>query len=67
MSIPHIQTQNQDALDALIAKPGVERLLLQRLRTKAIVYAQDPAADGSPIQDGMDKVGVDGVVKQYEQ
>jgi chorismate mutase len=44
----------------------VERRLLQRLRKKATVYAQDIAADGSPSQDGAGKIDVDGVVELYE-
>ena len=64
--IPHIQTPNRDALDALITKPEVERRLLQRLRRKATVYAQDLAADGSPNQDGVGKIDVGGVVELYE-
>ncbi|KAF9648169.1 chorismate mutase [Thelephora ganbajun] len=64
--IPHIQTPNRDALDALITKPEVERKLLQRLRKKATVYAQDLAADGSPNQDRTGKIDVDGVVELYE-
>jgi len=64
--VPHIQTPNRDALDALITKPEVERRLLQRLRKKATVYAQDLAADGSPNQGGLGKIDVDGVVELYE-
>jgi len=64
--VAHIQTPNRDALDALITKPEVERRLLQRLRKKATVYAQDLAADGSPNQDGTCKIDVDGVVELYE-
>lgn len=64
--IPHIQKPNRDALEALITKPEVERRLLQRLRKKASVYAQDLAADGSPNQDGTGKIDVDGVVELYE-
>jgi len=64
--VPHIQTPNRDALDALITKPEVEKKLLQRLRRKATVYAQDLAADGSPNQDGVGKIDVDGVVELYE-
>ena len=64
--VPHIQTPNRDALNALITKPEVERRLLQRLRKKAAVYTQDPAVDGSPNQDGMWKINVDGVVELYE-
>ena len=44
----------------------MERKLLQRLRKKATVYAQDLAADGSPSQDGPGKIDVDGVVELYE-
>jgi len=64
--VPHIQKPNRDALEALITKPEVERKLLQRLRKKATVYAQDLAADGSPNQDGTGKIDVDGVVELYE-
>ena len=64
--VPHIQTPNREALDALITKPEVEKRLLQRLRRKATVYAQDLAADGSPNQDGVGKIDVDGVVELYE-
>ena len=39
---------------------------MQRLRKKATVYAQDLTADGSPSQDGMGKIDVDGVVELYE-
>ena len=38
---------------------------MQRLR-KATIYAQDFAADGSPNQDGVGKVDVDGVDELYE-
>jgi chorismate mutase len=44
----------------------VERKLLLRLRKKAALYAQDLAADGSPNQDGIGKIDVDGVVELYE-
>lgn len=44
----------------------MERKLLQRLRKKATVYAQDLAADGSPDQGGAGKIDVDGVVELYE-
>lgn len=64
--VPHIQNPNRDALEALITKPEVERRLLQRLRKKATVYAQDLAPDGSPNQDGPSKIDVDGVVELYE-
>ena len=65
--IPHIRSRNRDALDGLITKPEVERRLLQRLRKKALVYAQDFAADGEPRGDGAAlKIDVDGVVELYE-
>jgi len=45
----------------------VERRLLQRLRKKATLYAQDLAPDGEPIKDsGSSKIDVDGVVELYE-
>ena len=49
----------------LITKPEVERRLLQRLRTKALVYAQEFAPDGEP-KGGEAKIDVDGVVDLYE-
>ncbi|KAH7906013.1 chorismate mutase [Hygrophoropsis aurantiaca] len=68
--IPHIQTPNRAALEALITKPEVERKLLQRLRKKAATYAQDFAPDGEAITDshlnGSAKIDVDGVVELYE-
>lgn len=63
--IPHIQNRNRDALGDLITKPEVERRLLQRLRKKALVYAQDFAPDGEP-KGGETKVDVDGIVELYE-
>jgi len=66
--IPHIQNPNRAALDALITKPEVERRLLQRLRKKATLYAQDLAPDGEPMKDptSAGKIDVDGVVELYE-
>ena len=65
--IPHIQNPDRQALDALITKPEVERKLLQRLRKKATLYAQDFAPDGEPVKDpGSSKIDVDGVVELYE-
>jgi len=65
--IPHIQNPNRAALEALITKPEVERKLLQRLRKKATLYAQDLAPDGEPMKDsGSGKIDVDGVVELYE-
>ena len=63
--IPHILKPNRAALEALITKPEVERKLLQRLRKKALVYAQDFAPDGEPRSDEA-KIDVDGVVELYE-
>lgn len=63
--IPHILNPNREALEALITKPEVERKLLQRLRKKALVYAQDFAPDGEPRGDAA-KIDVDGVVELYE-
>ncbi|KAI0057822.1 chorismate mutase [Artomyces pyxidatus] len=65
--IPHIQSGDIDALAALITKPEVERKLLQRLRKKATLYAQDFASDGEPLNNGSKgKIDVDGVVELYE-
>ncbi|KAG1746011.1 chorismate mutase [Suillus paluster] len=68
--VPHILTPNRAALDALITKPEVERKLLQRLRKKAAIYAQEFSADGDAIVsshlDGTAKIDVDGVVELYE-
>lgn len=66
--IPHIQTPNRAALEALITKPEVEQRLLQRLRKKAATYAQDFAADGEAVvsSNGSAKIDVDGVVELYE-
>ncbi|KAG1881956.1 chorismate mutase [Suillus tomentosus] len=68
--IPHILTPNRPALEALITKPEVERKLLQRLRKKAAIYAQEFSADGDAIvnshMNGTAKIDVDGVVELYE-
>ncbi|KAG2153105.1 chorismate mutase [Suillus bovinus] len=68
--IPHILTPNPTALEALITKPEVERKLLQRLRKKAAIYAQEFSADGEAIVNsdlnGRAKIDVDGVVELYE-
>ncbi|KAG2102239.1 chorismate mutase [Suillus discolor] len=68
--IPHILTPNRTALEALITKPEVERKLLQRLRKKAAIYAQEFSADGDAIVNshlnGSAKIDVDGVVELYE-
>ncbi|KAI0789725.1 chorismate mutase [Abortiporus biennis] len=63
--IPHILNPNREALEKLITKPEVERRLLQRLRKKAAVYAQDFAPDGEPKGDAS-KIDIDGVVDLYE-
>ncbi|KZT57248.1 chorismate mutase [Calocera cornea HHB12733] len=47
--IPHIQSQNRDALGDLITKPEVERALLRRLRKKASLYGQEMGPDGEPV------------------
>ncbi|EIN12976.1 chorismate mutase [Punctularia strigosozonata HHB-11173 SS5] len=65
--IPHIKTRDREKLEALITKPEVEARLLQRLRKKAALYAQDFAPDGEPLgQSGALKIDVDGVVELYE-
>lgn len=68
--IPHIVTPNPAALEALVTKPEVERKLLQRLRKKAAIYAQEFSADGDAIANshlnGGAKIDVDGVVELYE-
>ncbi|KII90612.1 hypothetical protein PLICRDRAFT_39186 [Plicaturopsis crispa FD-325 SS-3] len=64
--IPHILNPNREALEALITKPEVERRLLQRLRKKALTYAQDFAPDGAILDNGTGKIDVDGVVDLYE-
>lgn len=65
--IPHIQSPNRPALEALITKPEVEKRLLLRLRKKAETYAQDFAPDGELLGGGPSaKIDVDGVVELYE-
>lgn len=65
--IPHIRSRNRDALAGLITKPEVELKLLQRLRKKAELYAQNFAPDGQPLSDTSSrKIDVDGVVELYE-
>ena len=39
--IPHIRSRNRAALEGLITKPEVERILLNRIKQKAEVYGQD--------------------------
>ncbi|KAI0320522.1 chorismate mutase [Amylostereum chailletii] len=63
--IPHIQSGNTEALGSLITKPEVEQRLLQRLRKKATLYAQDFASDGEVVP-SKGKIDVDGVVDLYE-
>jgi chorismate mutase len=62
--IPHILKPNREALENLITKPEVEKKLLERLRKKAAVYAQDFAPDGTP--GGDMKLDITGVVELYE-
>jgi len=66
--IPHIQQGNTEALAALITNPEVERHLLIRLRKKAMLYAQDFADDGEPLNNctNKGKIDVDCVVDLYE-
>ncbi len=66
--IPHIQQGNTEALAALITLPEVERRLLIRLRKKAMLYAQDFANDGEPLEvcANKGKIDVDCVVDLYE-
>ncbi|EEB93170.1 hypothetical protein MPER_08216 [Moniliophthora perniciosa FA553] len=62
--IPHIVNPNRKALEDLITKPEVEKKLLERLRKKAAVYAQDFSPDGSPNEDMI--IDVNGVERLYE-
>lgn len=71
--IPHIHQRNREALEALITKPEVEKLLLRRLQKKAETYGQDIIADGerSAFSNGTcgkihSKIDPDGVVDLYE-
>jgi chorismate mutase len=66
--IPHIRNPDRGKLEALITKPEVEARLLQRLRKKAAMYAQEFAPDGEPLGEGagVGKIDVDGVVELYE-
>lgn len=64
--IPHIQSRNVEALAALITKPAVERVLLERVGQKAEVYGQnlDPGAHGSA---SLRKIQSQDIVRLYEQ
>ncbi|KAH9179107.1 chorismate mutase [Lactarius sanguifluus] len=65
--IPHIQQGNTESLTTLITNPEVERRLLIRLRKKAMLYAQDFANDGEPLNStNKGKIDVDCVVDLYE-
>ncbi|KAH9065534.1 chorismate mutase [Lactarius vividus] len=66
--IPHIQQGNTESLTALITNLEVERRLLIRLRKKAMLYAQDFANDGEPLNNctSKGKIDVDCVVDLYE-
>ncbi|KAJ3566827.1 hypothetical protein NP233_g6751 [Leucocoprinus birnbaumii] len=73
--IPHIQSRDREALEALITKPEVERKLLVRLQKKVDTYSPDITADGdSPTVNGANgykkpnggKIDTDGVVELYE-
>ncbi|KAH9080673.1 chorismate mutase [Lactarius deliciosus] len=59
--IPHIQQGNTESLTTLITNPEVER------RLKAMLYAQDFANDGEPLNStNKGKIDVDCVVDLYE-
>ncbi|WFD27071.1 chorismate mutase [Malassezia nana] len=64
--IPHIQSRNAEALAALITKPAVEQVLLERVGQKAEVYGQnlDPGAHGSA---SLRKIQSQDIVRLYEQ
>jgi chorismate mutase len=73
--IPHIQSRNREALEALITKPAVEMKLLARLQKKVETYSPDIAADGDvPKTNGINgfrklnggKIDIDGVLDLYE-
>ncbi|KAF9441535.1 chorismate mutase [Macrolepiota fuliginosa MF-IS2] len=74
--IPHIQSRDREALEALITKPEVELRLLGRLHKKVETYSQDIAADGdsAPKINGANgfrrltggKIDIDGVLDLYE-
>jgi chorismate mutase len=73
--IPHIQSRNREALEALITKPEVEMRLLARLQKKVETYSPDIAADGDkPKANGINgfrklnggKIDIDGVLDLYE-
>ncbi|KAJ7784518.1 chorismate mutase [Mycena metata] len=64
--IPHIQSRNRVALEALITKPEVEKKLLQRLKRKAVTYAQDIVDGDFKREIAFRKIDVDGVVDLYE-
>ena len=69
---------NREALDALITKPEVELILLQRVRNKTMQYGQNFGPDGRPSFDqnqtngtvhvrmAAGKIDIDGVVDLYE-
>lgn len=77
--IPHIQSCNRDALEALITKPEVEMKLLGRLQKKVETYSQDILAEGDTLPktngtngirrlngNGTGKIDIDGVLDLYE-
>lgn len=77
--IPHIQSRNRDALEALITKPEVEIKLLGRLQKKVETYSQDILAEGDSLPktngtngirrlngNGTGKIDIDGVLDLYE-
>ncbi|XP_006462580.1 hypothetical protein AGABI2DRAFT_193694 [Agaricus bisporus var. bisporus H97] len=74
--IPHIQSRDREALEALITKPEVEMKLLGRLQKKVETYSPDIVADSdsSSKTNGLNglrklnngKIDIDGVVDLYE-
>lgn len=67
--IPHIESRNTAALDALITKPAVERALLTRLGKKASIYGPEISlsSGGGEAQQGEKwKIDVESVNELYE-
>lgn len=67
--IPHIRSRNRAALEGLITKPEVERILLNRIKQKAEVYGQDldSAATAAGGVQQRRKIDSDVVVALYEK
>ncbi|KAF8319103.1 chorismate mutase [Clavulina sp. PMI_390] len=72
--IPHIETPNPAALEALITKPAVEKALLVRLGKKASIYGPEISTsapsggvpNGGTEDDGKWKIDVESVRELYE-